>query len=166
MTEPNKQQKIRYIVIQKCSNPKHIGALGSVNSDSNTPRDDEQRLISAVYRCDNCTFHSLFYCEGDLVPIELNATLTKSNATSEEKAVMFNKVVYYFLLFVLLATSCVNLYYLPDNWRNESFIQFLTMNALGLVALGGIIDSSKAKYTKFANMIAFVCSVLGVSFIW
>ncbi|MUK71465.1 hypothetical protein [Aliivibrio fischeri] len=150
------QQKIRYLVTQCCENNEHNGALGVVSETSNSPREDEQNLISKVEQCEKCHFHSIFFCDENVVEIK------RKELTGKEKIYeQIVKSMYVFVLVGLLAISLLLSYIFPSILKSSEFSAFAAFSSLGLIAIASLLDPNTISQAKWANVVAFVFSFWG-----
>ncbi|EHZ2903621.1 hypothetical protein M5225_004331 [Vibrio vulnificus] len=144
------ENKIRYVVEQRCKKPEHRVKLGAIPVYSKSPRELEQLLIAGVDKCGDCTFHSKFYSPEQCTLLEpVIAKKEESNNRALASA--------FFIILLIGFVGILGAYNIdPDSIFTKTFAAFSAMVGAGLSATIAILERKASIYTKIAAGIAFL----------
>ncbi len=149
---------IRYLVTQYCEAQRaHRGVLGFVSKDTETPREDEQALISKVDSCEYCTFHSAFFDPRTVQEIR-KTTPKPSWERSTQK--LLAKIGFGTNLCVLIVITVLLYVTKPQALTGENFEAYALATSVGFLCLSTVFDEYATKKAKLSNLFAFALAVV------
>lgn len=149
---------IRYLVTQYCEAQRaHRGVLGFVSQDTETPREDEQALISKVDSCEHCTFHSALFD-----PKTVQEIRKTSPKPSWERSVqkLLAKIGFGMNLCVLMLITVLLYITQPQALTGENFEAYVLATSVGFLCLSTVFDEYATKKAKLSNLFAFALAVV------
>ena len=141
---------IRYVVEQRCENPKHQGKLGAIPVLHSSPREAEQFLMLDVDKCEKCTFHSKFYTPEQCTLIKLsNKPPKKSNATEITLGV-------YFIIFII---ASIALYNADKTYlMNKNYLAFLSLFSVAISLAPNVLNKDATSTSKLIGVFGFIAA--------
>ena len=139
---------IRYVVEQRCVNPKHQGKLGAIPVLHSNPRGAEQLLMLDIEKCEECTFHSKFYTPEQCTLIKpSNKPPKKSYATEITLAI-------YFIIFII---TSIAIYKAEKTYlMNNNYLAFLSLFSVALSLAPNVLNKEATIISKLTGVFGFI----------